>query len=106
MPALNDSTIRGNKPNDSSQIPNLNETFKQLKETLDKNTTSKFNIRREYKLTIRTPLNTWLDFLNSELTAHDLLDVIDDSILPPSYISNELKNADARGQSGTSQLIT
>ena len=83
---FNNSVVLVSDANGSSQMSNLQETLKQLKESLDKSSTSKFNIRREYKLTIETPLNIWLDFLTSELTAHDLLDVIDDSIQPSSNI--------------------
>ncbi|KAJ8914064.1 hypothetical protein NQ315_017585 [Exocentrus adspersus] len=44
-------------------------------------------IRREYKLTIKTPINLWMDHLTSQLDANDLLDVIDDTKSPPTPIT-------------------
>ncbi|KAJ8665548.1 hypothetical protein QAD02_007210 [Eretmocerus hayati] len=61
---------------------NLNNTLKEFNENLSKNSSGKFNIKREYKLTKSTQFNIWFDHLTSELKSRDLLDVIDANIEP------------------------
>ncbi|KAJ8666569.1 hypothetical protein QAD02_008231 [Eretmocerus hayati] len=61
---------------------NLNNTLKEFNENLSENSSGKFNIKREYKLTKTTQFNIWFDHLTSELKSRDLLNVIDANIEP------------------------
>ncbi|XP_031779045.1 uncharacterized protein LOC100114341 [Nasonia vitripennis] len=62
----------------STIISQLNETFRNLKQSLESNSTSKLNIQRDYKLTEKA-LNL-LDCINPDLKSNDLLDEEDDNI--------------------------
>ncbi|XP_058804246.1 uncharacterized protein LOC131671657 [Phymastichus coffea] len=46
------------------------------------NSTSKASFKRDYTLTSKANVNVWLDRLNSELSAKELLDVIDSNTRP------------------------
>lgn len=49
--------------------------------------TTKINVKREYKLTQKSSFDLWLDYLKSDLTNNDLLDIIDSNIRGPENIS-------------------
>lgn len=47
----------------------------------------KVNIKRDYKLTYKTNLNLWMDYLRAELSSNDLLDIIDPEVSAPQGFS-------------------
>ncbi|XP_074114093.1 uncharacterized protein LOC141537150 [Cotesia typhae] len=51
---------------------------------------NKINIKREYKLTQKSNYNIWLDYLKSELTSCDLLDVIDENNSKENNLPNSI----------------
>ncbi|XP_039312239.1 uncharacterized protein LOC120359298 isoform X2 [Solenopsis invicta] len=61
------------------------ETFKNTIE-LELNK-QRLHIKREYKLTQKYNFDLWMDYLKSELTNNDLLDVIDLSVTSPENLS-------------------
>lgn len=82
----------------STIISQLNETFRNLKESLESNnSTSKLNIQRDYKLTEKA-LNL-LDCINPDLKQDDLLDD-EDSNIPKeeNLISKDLESKEFRNK--------
>lgn len=74
-------------------LHDLNMTFQTLQRSIsDAPRSSKVNVKRDYKLTQKTSLNTWLDYLRSELKSNDLLDLIDDNETPPLNETLEQRN--------------
>ena len=59
----------------------VNKTITKLCNTIVASQKSNFktNIKRDYMLRQKSDINLWLDHLKSELTANDLIDVIDSS---------------------------
>ncbi|XP_044588806.1 uncharacterized protein LOC123267987 [Cotesia glomerata] len=53
---------------------------------------SKINVRRDYRLTQKSNYNIWFDYLKSELTSCDLLDVIDENNSNDNNLSNSMNN--------------
>ncbi|XP_074108749.1 uncharacterized protein LOC141533651 isoform X2 [Cotesia typhae] len=51
---------------------------------------NKIKIRREYKLTQKSNYNIWFDYLKSELTSCDLLDVIDENNSKENNLPNSI----------------
>ncbi|XP_067204522.1 uncharacterized protein [Linepithema humile] len=71
-----------NNTENITHMQSLNEmtkTFANLNKTLECNIQRKFNIKRDYKLTTKSNLDLWLDSLNSELAANDLLEVLNNN---------------------------
>ncbi|XP_058810842.1 uncharacterized protein LOC131675743 [Phymastichus coffea] len=73
-----------NRNNLTTDISNqINQTFGALAKTIEStNSTSKASFKRDYTLTSKANINVWLDRLNSELSAKELLDVIDSNTRP------------------------
>ena len=86
---INNSVIQPNI------LGELNQTFKNLRQSIEtKSSSTKLNIKRDYKLTQKVALNVWLDYLNSELRSNDLLDIIDDKT--PHPVNVELHDLEKR----------
>ncbi|XP_058791036.1 uncharacterized protein LOC131664165 [Phymastichus coffea] len=75
------NTVRESVTENSFDVnKELSESIGALAHSIAKNNNvAKDNFKREYKLTRNMNLNIWFDYLNSELEARDLLDVIDPS---------------------------
>lgn len=52
---------------------------------------NKIHVKRDYKLTAKTDFELWFDYLKSELTTNDLIDVIDSSLSCPLELNQTLK---------------
>ncbi|XP_031785078.1 uncharacterized protein LOC116417217 isoform X1 [Nasonia vitripennis] len=64
----------------TSALGDLSRACNELRRSIALNATnSKINIKRNYKLTKKVPLNIWLDNINAELKANNLADILDDS---------------------------
>lgn len=76
----------------SNEQANWNQSVQLIKSTLENELiSSKINIKRDYKLTQKSNFDLWQDYLKSELTSNDLLDVIDDNVRGPQDLS-EMKS--------------
>ena len=73
-------------------ISELNQTLKNFNNSFEKSANPRIFFKTHYKLTKKTSIKTWLDYLNSELMTHDLLDIIDDTVQPIRQFSSEEKN--------------
>lgn len=75
QPAENDN---GDGTVNNEVIQNIKSTIKILEQKVEKSEVKgKVFVKRNYKLMKNTPLNIWLDSLNSELQANELLEVIE-----------------------------
>lgn len=69
----------------------IRENLRDLQKTLETNTkVTKLNFKRDYKLTQKSNINLWLDYLKSDLMENDLLDVIDESVQAPNDLGVEM----------------
>jgi len=77
---------RDSNKNDDKNLLNL--SIQRVKRVIeDKVNSPKINIKRDYKLTQKSNIDIWLDYLKSELTSNNLLDVIDSKVKGPENLS-------------------
>ena len=74
--------------NESNMNNLLSKYVQRLAKTIEgEMSTSKIIIKRDYKLTTKTNFDLWIDYLKSELTSNDLLDIVDSTSESPENIS-------------------
>uniref|UniRef100_A0A1Y1LTU8 CCHC-type domain-containing protein n=1 Tax=Photinus pyralis TaxID=7054 RepID=A0A1Y1LTU8_PHOPY len=88
-PIQSNSEVSLTNQNQTGVLGELSQTCKDLRRTLDSNSNSRFSIKRNYKLTQKVPLNVWYDYLNSELSAYDVLNVINENPSQTKFYSSE-----------------
>ena len=88
-PNHNSTLVHGNPENQASgdtlqlnvtaneTFDRMNNSLDKLQHTLESNLQKKVTIKRHYKLSNKSNLNTWLDSSNSELASNDLKEIID-----------------------------
>jgi len=79
--------IEEGDPNKSENNNQLSLSIQKVKRVIEDEINSpKINIKRDYKLTQRSNIDIWLDYLKSELMSNELLDVIDTKVSGPDNI--------------------
>lgn len=68
----------------------IRENFSELKIYLEAGKSAiKIRIDRDYKLTTKSNITLWMDYLESEITFKNLLDFIDSKVLSPKNVYEE-----------------
>lgn len=73
--------------NKNKPVPEIKVNLDELKRSFE---VERLSIRRDHKLTVKTKLELWLDYLRSELRTNDLLDVIYEEIEGKEGLSEKI----------------
>lgn len=87
--------VNGNKkikPNENTENSNLNKELEEFKRNIEKEVlvNAKLNIKRDYKLTQKSNFDIWFDYLKSDLTSHNLIDVLDANMSSNDNLSESI----------------